>query len=465
MTSTYYQTKSRRRIGRFWGNIRKRFDLFLSRFLPKGLYARALIIIIAPIVLLQTVLTFVFMERHWEKVTTRLSTATSQDVAMIVSLYEKSDRSLAQRKQLSDMARANLGLSVRFLKKGALPPEIPRPFFGVLDQTLSSELGKRLPHPFWIDTVGQSKIVEIRVQLNDTIIGFFASRSQTHASNSHIFIVWMFGASLVLITVAVLFMRNQIKPILRLANAAKQFGMGRPAPKDYKITGAQEVRVASQAFIDMRNRIERHVEQRTTMLAGVSHDLRTILTRFKFQLAMLKESPETAAMQSDILEMQHMLEDYLAFTKGDNGEATAPTDIMILLQTILSDAKVLNKNIVLETGNFELIIPLRRNSFKRTLFNLVTNAARYADNIIISVDIQDEWLHIFIDDDGPGIPEQHRENVFKPFYRIDQSRNQNMGNTGLGLSIARDIAQAHGGDIILENSPAGGLRAIVKIPI
>ncbi len=384
---------------------------------------------------------------------------------MIVDLYGKSDKSQKQQKLLSSMARVNLGLSVRFLPKGKLPAEIPRPFFGLLDQTLSSELGKRLEYPFWIDTIGQSKIVEIRVQLEDTIIGIFASRSQTHASNSHLFIVWMFGTSLVLITVAVLFMRNQIKPILRLANAAKQFGMGRPTPQDYKITGAQEVRVASQAFIDMRDRIERHVEQRTTMLAGVSHDLRTILTRFKFQLAMLTESAETKAMQSDILEMQHMLEDYLAFTKGDNGEATSPTDIMLLLNTIISDAKVLNKNIKLNSEDLDLRIPLRRNSIKRALFNLITNAARYAENITISTDIQNERLYIFVDDDGPGIPEAHRENVFKPFYRIDKSRNQNLGNTGLGLSIARDIVHAHGGDIILEDSEPGGLRVIVKIPI
>ncbi len=465
MTSTYYQTRSRRRIGRFFGIIRRRFDQILSRFLPKGLYARALIIIIAPIVLLQTVLTFVFMERHWEKVTTRLSTATSQKVSMIVSLYEKSDKSLQFRRQLSGMANSNLGLSVRFLPKGKLPPKIPRPFFGLLDETLSLELGKKLRHPFWIDTVGQSKIVEIRVQLKDANIGIFASRSQTHASNSHVFIVWMFGTSLVLITVAVLFMRNQIKPILRLANAARQFGMGRPAPQEYRITGAQEVRVASQAFIDMRNRIERHVEQRTTMLAGVSHDLRTILTRFKFQLAMLNKSTETEAMQSDILEMQHMLEDYLAFTKGDNGEATSQTEIRDLLNTIISDAEVLDKKITLIAEDFDLTIPLRRNSFKRALFNLVTNAARYADNIVISAEIQDEWLNILVDDDGPGIPEHQREDVFRPFYRIDQSRNQNMGNTGLGLSIARDIVHAHGGDITLDESNIGGLRVIVKIPI
>lgn len=445
--------------------INKKFDSFISLFLPKGLYARALIIIIAPIVLLQSVLVFVFMERHWEFITKRLSYSTAQDISLLIDLYDKSDQSIEDQMRLITMASKHLAINMKFLPPGELPPRLPRPIFGLLDKTLTKGLRRNIDYPFWVDAFGQSKDVEIRVRTSHHTISFFVQRSQTHASNSHIFIVWMIGTSLILVTVAVLFMRNQIKPILRLAEAAKQFGMGRDAPKAFEITGATEVREAAQAFVDMRNRIERHVEQRTTMLAGVSHDLRTILTRFKFQLAMLKESPETDAMRSDIKEMQHMLEDYLAFTKGDNGEASAPAEIKALLQDIYMDAEVLGKNITLEFPSTSLAVPMRRNGFKRALYNLVTNAARYAENIKISANTNHKWLRITVDDDGPGIAEDKREEVFRPFYRIDSSRNQDVGNTGLGLSIARDIIHAHGGDICLDDSPTGGLRVTVRIPI
>lgn len=445
--------------------LSRRFDSFISLFLPKGLYARALIIIIAPIVLLQSVLVFVFMERHWEFVTKRLSFATAQDISMLIDLYDKSDQSEEDQERLRSMSSKHLGIRMRFLPAGDLPPRMPRPIFALLDKALSKGLRRNISYPFWVDAFGQSRNVEIRVRHPDHTISFLINRSQTHASNSHIFIVWMIGTSLILVTVAVLFMRNQIKPILRLAEAAKQFGMGRAAPNSFEITGATEVREAAHAFVDMRNRIERHVEQRTTMLAGVSHDLRTILTRFKFQLAMLKESPETDAMRSDIREMQHMLEDYLAFTKGDNGETSTLTEIRKLLEDIYTDAEVLEKGITLELPDKHIAIPLRRNAFKRAIFNLITNAARYADNINISASSDFKWLRIIVDDDGPGIPKDKREEVFRPFFRIDSARNQDVGNTGLGLSIARDIIHAHGGDINLFDSPNGGLRATVRIPI
>lgn len=446
------------------------FGRMLAPFVPKGLYARALIIIITPIVLLIAVLTFVFMERHWESVTKRLSTATSRDISMLVALHESLPKTDASKEKIATLGREKLDLSVQFMPPGELPPVRPRPFFGLLDKTLSRELGRRISQPFWLDTVGNSDFVEIRIQLNTAILHILARRSQTFASNSHIFIVWMVSTSLVLLTVAILFLRNQIKPILRLADAAKSFGMGRPVSKDFRPRGAREVREAAYAFLDMRDRIERHVEQRTTMLAGVSHDLRTILTRFKLQLAVLKDTSDMEAMNSDIREMQSMLEDYMAFAKGDNGEATSDVDVNSLLQEIRTDSELLDIKVTIRPLKKNTAIPMRRNAFKRAIMNLITNAKRYGDKIQLSAKLDrsntnNPWLHISIEDNGPGIPPEKYKDVFRPFVRLDEARNQDQANTGLGLSITSDIAHAHGGDISLGKSNLGGLKAIIKIPV
>jgi len=438
---------------------------FTTDLLPKGLYARALIIIIAPIVLLESVVAFVFMERHWQAVTRRLSEATARDIAAIIEVYREYPHKDDYAK-LIDLAET-MQLSLQLLPPGDLPPAQPKPFFSLLDRTLSNEIRRQVRQPFWVDTVGNSRHVEIRVKLEDAILRFVATRAQTYASNSHIFLLWMVGTSIVLLTVAILFLRNQIRPILRLAEAADAFGKGRPVPDDFRPRGAREVRQAAQAFLEMRDRIRQHVDQRTTMLAAVSHDLRTVLTRFKLELALLGDSPEVRALQADVKEMQHMLEDYLAFAKGDGGEEAVPTDLFELLEEIQEDAQMFGSTITLELPNQRqsLMLPLKRQSFKRAIINLVSNAARYGKNVIIRVVPEEEWLRIEIDDDGPGIPETERENVFRPFYRLDDARNQDTGNSGLGLAIARDIARSHGGDVMLTDSDLGGLRAIVTVPV
>ena len=344
---------------------------------------------------------------------------------------------------------------------------MPKPFFGLLDRTLSTQINKQVNRPHWIDTIGQSSHVEIRVLHDDATLRFVATRNQTYASNSHIFLLWMVGSSIILLTVAILFLRNQIKPILRLAEAADEFGKGRPIPEDFKPRGAREVRQAAQAFLEMGERIKTHVEQRTTMLAGVSHDLRTVLTRFKLELAFMGNTPEVRSLSSDVNEMQHMLEDYLAFARGDGGEEAKPTNVRELLEEVQEDALVFGVpvDLKLRKRRHDLIIPLKRNAFKRSITNLVTNAARFGDQIVIRAAAEGPWLRIEVDDNGPGIPEAERDNVFKPFYRIDHARNQDAGNSGLGLAIARDIAKSHGGDIALGKSSMGGLRAIIRVPL
>lgn len=440
--------------------------LAIADALPKGLFARALLIIITPIVVLEGVIAFVFMERHWQAVTRRLSEATARDIAALIELYDKSKDATAHT-QLIELARDKLSLNMQILPPGDLPAPAPKPFFDLLDRALSREISRQVKRPFWIDTLGESRLVEIRVRHDDAILRFIATRSQTYASNSHIFLLWMIGTSIILLTVAILFLRNQIRPILRLADAADAFGKGRPFPDDFRPRGAREVRQASQSFIEMRDRITQHVDQRTTMLAGVSHDLRTILTRFKLELAFLPDTPETRSLRTDVNEMQHMLEDYLAFARGDGGEEARPTNLRKLLEEVYDESQSYGTPIELKMrrSKSDLVLPLKRNAFKRAVTNLVSNAVRYGDRIIIRAATEGNWLRVEVDDNGPGIPADERENVFRPFYRIDKARNQNSVNSGLGLAIARDIAKSHGGNVTLGESSIGGLRAIISVPL
>jgi two-component system osmolarity sensor histidine kinase EnvZ len=439
-----------------------RVDRWIKSMLPKGLYARALLIIIAPMVILQSVVAFVFMERHWNTVTRRLSAAVTQDIAAVIDLRKAypQDRDYTELRRI---AQERLGLVVDFLPGNELPPIGQKPFFSLLDQALSEEVRKQIGRPFWIDTVGRSNLVEIRIQLDDAVMRVFARRNAAYASNSEIFLLWMVGTSLVLITVAILFLRNQIRPILRLAEAVESFGKGREVP-NFRPRGAQEVRRAASAFIEMKARVERTIEQRTTMLAGVSHDLRTVLTRFKLELALIGDSPEADAMKKDIDEMSRMLEAYLAFARGDAGESPEPTDMSAFLEELKADAERHGHKTTVEFHGHP-VVTVRPNAFKRCLANLVSNAARFGAAISITGHRDHRYMTITVDDDGPGIPANLREDVFRPFLRLDDARNQDEGGSGLGLAIARDIARSHGGDIMLGDSPMGGLRASVRVPV
>jgi two-component system osmolarity sensor histidine kinase EnvZ len=440
---------------------------YIAEIVPTGLFARALIIIIAPIVLLEGVIAYIFLESHWQSVTRRLSEATARDVAALVELYETYDRKDDYR-QLTDLARDRLNVPMQVLPAGDLPSEQPRPFFSLLDRTLSNEISQKVgDRRFWIDTVGRSKHVEIKIQMDDAILRFITRRSQTYASNSHIFLVWMVVTSIILLSVAILFLRNQIKPILRLAEAADAFGRGQAVSEEgLRPRGAREVRQATEAFSEMQARIVQHVEQRTTMLAGVSHDLRTVLTRFQLQLAFLDESPEVQAMRADVRNMEHMLEDYLAFSRGDGGEEPTQVQLGELLAEIQEELQVTGKRVELKIRKSRrpLTATVKRNALKRAITNLASNAARYGDQVVLRAVTQRGAIRIEVEDNGPGIPAHERDNVFKPFYRVDHARNQSSGNSGLGLAIARDIARGHGGEITLGASTLGGLKATLRLP-
>ncbi len=449
---------------RFRRNPWRIFARFVSRQMPKSLFGRSLLIIIAPMILLQGVLAFVFMERHWQSVTQRLSKAVTADIAAIIDVLETypQDGDFAG---ITRIARERLALNIAILPPDPFPDAGPKPFFSILDNVMRDEIASQINRPFWIDTVGESSLLEIRIRLEkpDAVLRVFAKRNSAYASNSHIFLVWMVGTSLFLIIVSVIFLRNQIRPIQQLAQAADSFGKGRQFATDFRIRGAREVRQAALAFLQMRDRIERQMQQRTSMLTGVSHDLRTILTRFKLQLALVGESEDVEEMQADVDEMQKMLQGYLDFARGEGREAVEEVDMLELLVRHESEARVKGKELEIRCPP-GLIVRVRKTAMARLIANLVSNAFRHADKLSIRASEGAGFVTITFDDDGPGIPENQREEVFKPFLRLDESRNQDEGGTGLGLSIARDIARNHGGDINLHLSPLGGLRAVVRIP-
>jgi two-component system, OmpR family, osmolarity sensor histidine kinase EnvZ len=436
----------------------------VAEMLPKGLYNRSLLIVIVPMVLLQTAVTFAFMQHHWELVTRRLSEAVARDVAALTDLYQKLPPG-EDDAFLANLASERFRMDATLLPAGPLPPVMPRSFYGALDpltRILPSEIRKQVSQPFWLDTVGRSGLMEIRVDLDGRVLRLVTRRALAYEANAHIFVLWMLGAMIALLTVAIIFLRNQIRPILRLARAAEDFGKGRDL--DFSPHGAREVRQAGHAFIQMKRRIERATEQRTAMLNGVSHDLRTILTRFKLSLALLDDSADSELLQKDVDEMGQMLEGYLAFARGDAGESTARINVGSILEDLRADSERHGAELGVETRG-DLDIRVRPMAMKRCVGNLVANAQRHADRVRVSATREAQFVSIVVDDDGDGIAPAHREDVFRPFYRLDEARNQDEGGAGLGLAIARDIARSHGGDITLSDSPMGGLRAAVRIPV
>lgn len=432
----------------------------LRELLPKGLYARALIIIIAPVVLLQAAVSYIFFERHWTLVTRRLSSAVAAEVAFVIDsgVYRTATPDAAR---LEAIAERDLGLKLNFEPGGALPPlSIP----SLLERTIYEEFKKIIPYPFWFDVVRRESVVDIRVQLGTGVLQVLVRRSRVYATNWHIFLVWMVITSILLLAIAILFLRNQVRPILRLAYAAEAMGKGRDVP--LRPAGAREVRIAAQAVIDMRDRLKRYVQQRTEMLAGVSHDLRSPLTRMKLQLALMEQGAggsEIEGLRGEIAEMEHMLDEYLEFARGAGGEEPQFLDLSELMSEVCEDARLGGSTVSFKTPG-PLHARVRRRAIKRCIGNLVKNATNHARVVEVSLARENSTITILVDDDGPGIPPEAREDVFRPFVRLDESRNPDTGGVGLGLTIARDIARSHGGDVTLADSPKGGLRAAVTLP-
>ncbi|MDD3030205.1 MAG: ATP-binding protein [Alphaproteobacteria bacterium] len=435
------------------------WTLRLKRFLPRSLFGRMLLILILPTFLMLTVATYVFFNRHWYTVTQRMANALVGDVAVLVSLLDEKD---APDKNVTDLIEQKLRLVVAFDPNADLPSPPPSPR-GPIAVILKHALNERLPYPYALNMNAAEKTIGIQVKTPKGVYTVLCSEKRVYTPTTSVFILWMTGSSILLTFVALLFMRNQIRPILRLAAAAEAIGKGRDVPW-FKVEGSTEVRQAGAALMVMRDRLKRQIAQRTAMLAGVSHDLRTPLTRMRLQIELMGVSPDTEELLSDVAEMEEMLNAYLAFARGEEAEPSIPIDLGDLLNEVVLAARRQNPDITLNVSENVTII-MRHNAIKRCLTNLIGNALRYGSRAAVCATASEKMVTITIDDDGPGIPPTLREEMFRPFTRAEESRNQATGGVGLGLTIARDIARAHGGDVLLEDSPLGGLRARIWLPL
>lgn len=439
-----------------------KFD-FLKGFLPRTLFGRSILIVVLPIILLQVLVTYIFYERHWDNVARRLAQGVAGDVASVISLIDRFPGEQAQTDILTT-ARGQMRLAVSIDEGTTLSIDRDNPpSYGFLESALARAMEESLPaRAYTITSNKKLESVIILVQLPDGVLQVIVRDKRLFSSTTYIFVMWMVGISLALLGIALVFLRNQMRPIRQLSMAAEQFGKGHDV-EDFKPSGAQEIRLASRAFHVMKHRILRQITQRTEMLAGVSHDLRTPLTRMKLQLAMMPDEDSKASLTGDVADMEKMVEGYLAFARGQEAEAVEDTDIPELFHDIVVNARRQGTAVSLEAPD-KLWAKVRPNSLKRCITNLINNAARYANEVWITVHAVDFEVIITIDDDGPGIPEKDRQDVFQPFHRLDPSRNTETGGSGLGMTIARDVIHGHGGQISLGTAPAGGLRIEIRFP-
>lgn len=436
--------------------------MWIKNFLPRSLLGRSLLIIVTPLVLLQIVTTWIFYDRHWGTITRRLAAGVAGDIASVIDNRRNFPGPENQR-WVFYSASTNMGLRISFRADDILSNVPNTSGSGQLDRLLGNAIRERVRRPFVLDSRTREREVRIQVQLPDGVMDVTVDRERLFSSTTYIFVMWMVGTSLVLFAVAMMFMRNQVRPIRRLARAVDNFGKGRDVP-DFKPEGATEIRQAAAAFNVMRERIQRTISQRTEMLAGVSHDLRTPLTRMKLQLAMMSNAEAAEEMRADVAEMEKMVEEYLSFARGESAESVVSCDIGDILRTVARNAPAGETPIAVEVET-PLTVPVRPNAFNRAVTNLVNNALLYGGTVSISAARNGEAVEIVVDDDGPGIPESEREEVFRPFYRLDSARSPDTAGTGLGLTIARDVMRAHGGDLTLEESPEGGVRARMRLPV
>jgi len=432
----------------------------IKRWLPTSLFGRSLLIIVLPIAIMQLAVTWIFFDAHWQTVTAGLSDSLAGDIAWAVDSYREDPAALPK---IIKRAEDSMSLSIVLIEDKKLPPQQPVSVYVPLDRALDRALSRKLDVPYWFDTTRFENYVDIRVQVKDGILRIIAPSERAYATQGRFFVIWLALATFVLTSIAILFIRNQVRAIERLADAADAFGKGGDVP-DFKPYGAREVRQAAQAFIAMKNRIVRHIDQRTAMLASVSHDLRTPLTRLKLELALAEPSKRIEAMKGDLAEMEHMIDGYLAFARGEEGETLETVALRSLIEEVAEGAKRAGARVEIEAEP-ELMLPVRANALKRALSNLVMNAAVHGEHVKISAHATPTGgAEIIVDDDGPGIPAESYEEAFRPFNRLDESRNQNEKGVGLGLAIARDVARGHGGEVTLDRSPMGGLRAVVRLP-
>ncbi len=434
---------------------------WFKRILPRSLYGRSLLILVMPLVLAQIIATWVFYDRHWDTVARRLSGSVAGDIALALDSLAIADNQ-TERQTVFDRALADTEIYYGFRPGEILPKGMRRATAGRMDEYLADAISQRLGLPFQIDGDFDPRDFLVSIQTGDGVMEVAVPKKRLFTPTTYIFMMWMVGSSLVLMGVAALFMRNQVRSLRRLASAVDDFGKGRDVPH-FKLEGATEVRQTGAAFLKMRERIQRQITQRTEMLAGVSHDLRTPLTRMRLALELQKNDARSAELKADLATMERMVQGYIDFARGEGSEETRPIDLAVLVNdTVNAMGRAGSPVLLALPGSCEL--PLRPDAMRRCLGNLIANARRYGKHVWVTVVEGRNAVEVLVDDDGPGIPPAERENVFRPFFRIEPSRNPETGGTGLGLAIARDVARGHGGDIVLEDSPQGGLRARLRLP-
>ncbi len=438
----------------------------LKKFLPKSLFGRMLIIILVPMFLVQCITVFIFYERHWDSVTRQMAFTLSGEIDFITNLAGE-DFNRGNLKELQSKAKKYFDFNILYFEGKELKSSYKnKKAKNYTEKALNEALKSKINY-LWLSNIERDKeYIFIDIQLPNGILRVFANRKKIFSTTSWTFLGWTMGSSIILFLIALLFLKGQVRPIRQLAFAARQLGLGRPTV-DWQLSGAKEVRLAGRAFQAMKHRINRQLTERTSMLAGVSHDLKTPLTRMRLQLALMKKSKAREALDKDILELENMINAYLSFAKGEAKEKSNIIQIEDILKEIIKKYKNFSSKKIkfLSPGKNIPKITLRSQAIQRVFENIIKNALDYSNVLEIRTKFRNDHIFIFFDDDGPGIEPEQRPEVIKPFVRLESSRNRSTGGTGLGLAIANDIILSHGGELLLEKSPLGGLRIQIKIPI
>jgi two-component system osmolarity sensor histidine kinase EnvZ len=446
--------------------MKKRFFPFRFRlrdYLPRGLYWRTALIVIVPAALLQLIITLVFLDDHWRFTSKRLSQAVAADIALLVQMYE-SEPTPDTLAFVQHIARAPLRLELTLEPNAPLERQTcDRSSTDIIDHYITEPLTSEFRREIWYDPSCRGQFVYIRVPTEGGIFAIRAERDRVQARSGPLFVMWILTATVFFCLVSILFIRSQVRPIEKLADAMEQFGRGDDSGGQFRIRGAREVRGATRAFFDMRDRVKRLIDQRAQLLAGVSHDLRTPLTRLKLQLALMSPSSEIEDAKRDLSDMEETLDEYLTFAKGLGEEAPQTLDVASIASEVVENVSRSGADIALDRSG-DATTPARARAIKRCLANLIDNAAAHGDKVRVTVRGEEHAVVVAVDDNGPGIPEELYEDAFRPFSRLDATRSRNQKGVGLGLAIARDVARSHGGDIALSQSPLGGLRASLRLP-
>jgi len=430
---------------------------FIKNLLPKRLFYRGLLIVVVPIIVLQITISLVFFDSLWIKTNKGMTRSLVGEIVTIIDIYN--NESEYNKKIVTDLYNKNFSFSVRFLENENLPDIKVERWFSPMDRTLRRELKPKF-NQYWFSTISHKEVVDLRIKFRDGILQIFFPKERIQASSIRIFTFWITFPAFLMIAIAIIFLKNQTRPISKLAQASERFGRGEDI-EEFRPSGALEIRKAGLEFDKMRKRILRHLNQRSEMLSGISHDLRTPLTRIKLQLAMIKDKDLSQKLSMDVDEMEKMLNEYLQFASIGAKDKTETFDLSQLIRDIV--LKYENQNIITDF-NSRIFFNGRKNLIQRCIINLIDNSQKYGKKILIKIDKQTSNVIISIDDDGPGIPKSEYQNIVKPFYKIDKSRSDSKSSVGLGLAISSDIIKSHGGDIDFDKSKLGGLKAKISLP-